>query len=147
MNYTLWKLNACVVNEMAKSKKQTIVMNIGTSSMLVILIGLSFAILAVLAVSSARNDYRLSEELALHTKGYYEASNLAWEKLADTDTLYEQRDEDNISSFTIGVNEYQELQVDIYFPGESDEYDIIKWKVVNIGEWEGDTSLPVLKEP
>lgn len=132
---------------MRKSKKETIVMNIGTSSMIVILIGLSFAVLAALAISSARNDYRLSRELAEHNKEYYEASNRAWETLAESDMVYQMRDESGIASFIIPVNDYQELQVSVCFQDGMDEFEIVKWKVVNVGDWEGDMSLPVMKTP
>lgn len=132
---------------MRKTGQETIVMNIGTSSMLVILIGLSFAVLAALAISSARNDYRLSEELARHTTEYYEAYNHAQDVLADVDLLRQQMDDRNVSAFTVPINSNQELQVGICFENDSKEYDIIKWKVVNTGDWEADTSLPVLKTP
>lgn len=132
---------------MRKTGQETIVMNIGTSSMLVILIGLSFAVLAALAISSARNDYRLSEELAQHTTEYYEAYNHAQDMLADVDLLLQQKDDKNVSSFAISINDNQELQVEICFENDSKEYDIIKWKVVNVGDWEADTTLPVLKTP
>ena len=132
---------------MRKSKKETIIMNIGTSSMIVILIGLSFAVLAALAISSARNDYRLSRELAAHNKEYYDASNRAWETLAESDIIHYMRDDNDTASFEIPVNDYQELQVGICFRDETDEFDIVKWKVVNTGDWEGDTSIPVMQTP
>ena len=132
---------------MKKSKRQTQVMNIGTSSMMVILIGLSFAVLAALAISSARSDYRLSEELAIHTTDYYNACNEAQELLADTDALYANKDNNNKSFFTVPINEYQELQVELLFGQNNSDYEITKWKVVNTGSWEGDTSLPVLQAP
>lgn len=132
---------------MKKSKRQTQVMNIGTSSMIVILIGLSFAVLAALAISSARSDYRLSEELAIHTTDYYNACNEAQELLADTDALYANKDSNNKSLFTVPINEYQELQVELLFGQNNSDYEITKWKVVNTGSWEGDTSLPVLQAP
>ena len=132
---------------MKKSKRQTQVMNIGTSSMMVILIGLSFAVLAALAISSARSDYRLSEELAIHTTDYYNACNEAQELLADTNALYANKDSNNKSLFTVPINEYQELQVELLFGENNSDYEITKWKVVNTGSWEGDTSLPVLQAP
>lgn len=132
---------------MKKSKRQTQVMNIGTSSMIVILIGLSFAVLAALAISSARSDYRLSEELAIHTTDYYNACNEAQELLADTNALYANKDSNNKSLFTVPINEYQELQVELLFGENNSDYEITKWKVVNTGSWEGDTSLPVLQAP
>ena len=132
---------------MKKTNRQTQVMNIGTSSMMVILIGLSFAVLAALAISSARSDYRLSEELAKHTTDYYNASNEAQSMLADIETLYANRDANGITGFTVPVNDYQELQVELLFAKDSFDYKITKWKVVNIDSWEGNTSLPVLQAP
>ena len=115
--------------------------------MMVILIGLSFAVLAALAISSARSDYRLSEELAIHTTDYYNACNEAQELLADTDALYANKNSNNKSLFTVPINEYQELQVELLFGQNNSDYEITKWKVVNTGSWEGDTSLPVLQAP
>ncbi len=132
---------------MKKTNRQTQVMNIGTSSMIVILIGLSFAVLAALAISSARSDYRLSEELARHTTDYYNASNEAQNNLADIEALYVNRDANDISYFAVPINEYQELQVELRFAQNASEYEIIKWKVVNVDSWEGNTSLPVLQAP
>ena len=132
---------------MKKTNRQTQVMNIGTSSMMVILIGLSFAVLAALAISSARSDYRLSEELAKHTTDYYNASNEAQNMLADIETLYANRDVNSITCFTVPVNEHQELQVELHFAKNASDYEITKWKVVNVDSWEGDASLPVLQAP
>ncbi len=135
---------------MKKRKNKTIVMNIGTSSMLVILTGLSFAVLAALAISSARNDYSLSRELAEHTTEYYGASDRAREILIHPEKLYLQQDSDGYAEFTVPVNQRQELVVGVSFLNESMDsydYDITKWKIVNTGDWEGDTSLPVLQAP
>ncbi len=132
---------------MKKTNRQTQVMNIGTSSMMVILIGLSFAVLAALAISSARSDYRLSEELAAHTTAYYNASNEAQNNLADIETLYANRDADGITCFAVPISEHQELQVELFFAKDAYDYKITKWKVVNVDNWEGDTSLPVLQAP
>lgn len=115
--------------------------------MLVILIGLSFAILAALAISSARNDYRLSEELAQHTTEYYEACNVAQERLADSAALYQQRDENGRVTFTVPVNRRQELSVELCFMDNAENYRITRWKIEGIGNWEGDASLPVLQAP
>lgn len=132
---------------MKKTNRQTQVMNIGTSSMMVILIGLSFAVLAALAISSARSDYRLSEELATHTTDYYNASNEVQNKLTDIEALYANRDTSGNTSFAVPVNEHQELQVELHFVQDASDYEITKWKVVNVDSWEGDTNLPVLQAP
>lgn len=132
---------------MNRKKNKMTVMNVGTSSMLVILIGLSFAVLAALAISTARSDMNLSRELAEHTTEYYTASNRAQEILMDTEELYQKRDADGLVLFSVPINEKQDLTVGICFEGESLQYRITTWKVVNNRKWEGDTSLPVLQEP
>lgn len=129
---------------MKEQKKHGTVMNIGTASMIVILIGLSFAVLAALAISSARNDYRLTCELAEHTSAYYAASNEAQRKLAQTKELYEQRDADGRTSFSVDVNGDQELCVSVVFGEDESEYEIEQWQVINSSEWSGDDSLPGL---
>lgn len=133
-----------------RKKSKTLVMNIGTSSMLVILTGLCFAVLAALAISSARNDYRLSQELAEHTAAYYAACGRAQELLAEPEKLhqmYQSRDESGCAEFTVSVNERQELAVELCFEDGAEMYRITKWKIENTGGWEGDTSLPVLQAP
>lgn len=65
-----------------KNQRQGVV-NIGISSIVVILIGLCFSVLAALAISSARNDFSQSQDLANHTTEYYTAYNEAVEKAAD----------------------------------------------------------------
>lgn len=115
--------------------------------MLVILTGLSFAVLAALAISSARNDYSLSKQLAEHTTQYYEASNQAQEILAKPETLYQTCDQNGCAEFMVPVNDRQELCVGICFEDGAEVYHITKWKIVNTGSWEGDASLPVLQAP
>lgn len=131
---------------MRRKRSKTQVMNIGTSSMLVILIGLSFAVLAALAISSARSDYRLSQELAQHTAAYYQAAGRAQEMLAEPEKLYQRCDENGCVSFQLSVNERQKLLVELCFEGGAENYRIIKWKIENTGSWQGDTSLPVLQD-
>lgn len=62
-----------------KKQRQGVV-NIGVSSIVVILIGLCFSVLAALAISSARNDFSQSQDLADHTTEYYTAYNEAVEQ-------------------------------------------------------------------
>jgi hypothetical protein len=119
-------------------------MNIGTASMIVILIGLSFAILAALAISSARNDYNLTKELADHTKSYYDATSEAERKLSDIEALYEERDESDRTYFAVEMGNGQELDVAVHFADGADSYEIEQWQVVNTSDWVGDDSLPGL---
>lgn len=59
------------------NKKGQNILNIGTSSLLVIFIVLCLVIFATLSVVSAHADYKLSQTLDDRTKNYYLASNQA----------------------------------------------------------------------
>lgn len=110
------------------NNKKTIV-NIGTSLMVVILIGLSFAVIAALSVSSAKNSYDLAKKQADHTTDYYEAYNaIARQRIAsgDPDTSYNQP-----------MNDSQTLHVEV-----SGGY-IYSIKVVNNESFEGEDSLMI----
>ncbi len=112
-----------------KSKNRSII-NIGTSLMVVILIGLSFAVIAALAISSSQNNYNLSKKLADHTTEYYEASNRAYEIIAENN--WEDQD------FTVDIDENQVLSVRV------ENGEIVCFKVENTGDWEADSSQPVI---
>jgi hypothetical protein len=129
---------------MRRSKKQGFVMNIGTSSMIVILIGLSFAVLAALAISQAKNDYKLSVELADHTKAYYDAVAEAERNLSDIETVYAGRDADDRTSFAVDISDGLELDVTVHFTDGSKDYEIEQWQVVTTSDWEADDTLPGL---
>ena len=112
-----------------KTRNKNSIVNIGTSLMVVILIGLSFAVIAALAISSSKNNYDLSENLANHTRDYYQASNQIQESIANdgwVDKTYE-----------VEINDNQTL----YAKVQSGK--IVAYKVVNSGEWEASDSLPV----
>ncbi len=109
-----------------KNKRKSIV-NIGTSLMVVILIGLSFAVIAALAVSSAKNTYDLAKKQADHTADYYEAYNAVTEQrvaCGDRDATYDQP-----------MNDSQTLHVEVAIGG------IYSIKVVNNESFEGEDSL------
>jgi len=78
------------------------VVNIGVSSIVVILIGLCFSVLAALAISSARNDFSQSQDLANHTTEYYSAYNEAVEKAASGELD---------GAVDISMNDHQSLHV------------------------------------
>lgn len=130
-----------------KKRERMTVTNIGTSSMFVILFGLCFTVLAALAIVVAEHDYQMNEAFAAHTTAYYNACNLAEEKLLDREALYQTADEEGYAAFCVPVLDGQELAVEIYFAGSADDYEITKWQIINTDDWNGDTALPVLQEP
>ncbi len=105
------------------------VVNIGTSLMIVVLIGLSFAVIAALAVSSSKNNYDLANRQAVHTSEYYQASNQAYEDIA--------ADGYADKSYDIAMNESQTLHVEV------SEGQISCWQIVNDEDWEGEDSLSI----
>ena len=115
--------------EEQKSQNRTII-NIGTSLMVVILIGLAFAVIAALAISSSHNNYSLSDKQRAHTEEYYAASNEAYEKIAATS--WEDQE------FKVSINDTQDLSVKVN-GGE-----IVSWEVINNSSWEADSTQPVI---
>ena len=106
------------------------IINIGTSLMVVILIGLAFAVIAALTISSSHNNYNLSKKLADHTSDYYQASNEAYEKIAETDWADQE--------FQVDINDNQVLSVKVA------DGQIEKWQVENNSSWEADSTQPVI---
>ncbi len=114
-----------------KKAQNRVIINIGTSLMVVILIGLSFAVIAALTISSSYNNFNLTKLLEQRTNEYYTASNKANEIIADKNW------ED--MEFEVYIDENQKLFV------QTKDKKIIKWQVVNVGKWEAESSQPVLK--
>lgn len=138
-------------------------MNIGTSSVLIIIVILCLVSFSGLSIASASADYRLSRKLADRTTAYYSACNQAQETLLtlsdQLETLYEastnQNDyEEKVKeslqdplTFSYPINENQILQITVtpLYP-QSDKGDFLEisaWQVKNISLPEPDTSLPV----
>ena len=116
--------------EEKKDKGKRSIINIGTSLMIVVLMGLSFAVIAALAISSSKNNYDLSQKMARHTTEYYEACNTAnWiiheGAFADMD-------------FNIAINDDQQLHVKV------ENQSITAWEVVNNTGWEGQNDIVIL---
>lgn len=113
-----------------KKRENRSIINIGTSLMVVILIGLAFAVIAALSVSSSHNNYKLSEKMAGHTTEYYKASNKAYEIIAENNWANQE--------FSVDINENQILNVKV------NEGEIQRWQVENVSSWEADSTQPVI---
>lgn len=113
-----------------KKRENRSIINIGTSLMVVILIGMAFAVIAALSVSSSHNNYKLSEKMAGHTTEYYKASNKAYEIIAENNWANQE--------FSVDINENQILNVKV------NEGEIQRWQVENVSSWEADSTQPVI---
>lgn len=138
--------------------------NIGTSSILVIIVILCLVCFAGLSIVSATADYKLSSKLAERTTAYYEASSLANEKLAQLNDAFQnicaesaskeeylQKVKESYSdslAFSYAISDMQVLSVavePVYPETETERFiRVTCFQVVTTGEIELDNSLPVL---
>lgn len=142
-------------------EKNDFKLNVGTSSILFIFVVLCLVSFATLSLSSAVSDYKMSKKVADNTKAYYEACNVAEEKLADMQDSLQNLYATGISragyfeqvgqkkNFAIPVNDLQTLQVEIsiLYPDSEGEpcLRVEKWCTELTGSLEYDESLPVFK--
>ncbi len=116
---------------MERKKRETrAIINIGTALMVVILIGMAFAVIAALSISSSHHDYELTKKLADRTQDYYAASNQAYERIAENNWQNQE--------FTVDINENQVLSVKV------SDGEIETWKVENTGSWDAKSTQPIL---
>ena len=115
-----------------KKQRQGVV-NIGISSIVVILIGLCFSVLAALAISSARNGYSQSKDLATHTTEYYTAYNEAV-RMAKDGTIKNETE--------ITMNDHQALHV-VY---DKKNKCFEEMTVVTTDTWENDFTFSLFGE-
>lgn len=90
---------------MSKEKNREPVTNIGISSLLIIFLVLSLTTFALLALSTAKSDYALSQKLADHRTDYYTASAKAEQILSKIDQMLEENDENILSTEDFIIDE------------------------------------------
>ncbi len=146
---------------MTDRKKQEFGLNVGTSSILFIFIILCLVSFAILSLSSAMSDYKLSERVVTNSESYYEACNTAEELLASFDDALSELYESGISrtgfykqagkkkTFAVPVTDIKTLNIEIkiIYPEAEGEsfYEITAWQVETTGDFEYDESLRVYK--
>lgn len=138
--------------------------NIGTSSILIIIVILCLICFAGLSIVSANADFKLSEKLADRTTSYYAATSRANEDLAAIDKafslIYQESmgEEDYLAKikesysdsliFDYSINDMQSLIVTInpVYPSDPDGdfFTVSQFQIVTTNEPEMDQSLPVL---
>lgn len=155
---------------MSTNKKESPIINFGSSLLLAVFLILCLVTFAVLALSSAANDYEFSRKLALRKTAYYEANNQAEELLKEIDCLLSEGcdwkqtaslstdtisitaeiDDNNIPviSYSVPLDNAQALSVclELSLSGktESSNYQIRRWQIVSTAEWKGDDSLTLI---
>lgn len=144
--------------------KKSYGLNIGTSSVLIIIVILCLVCFSGLSVTSANADYRLSQKLADRTTDYYNSCNQAQINLLALSkeleiTYLDSHDENDYNekikeslqdslTFFYPINENQVLEVSInpLYPQTSSGnfFEINTWKISNLTTPDLDNSLPVL---
>lgn len=141
-------------------------LNIGASSLLVIIVILSLVCFAALSITSASADLRLTRKLADRTASYYNACNEAqttlknlsdalssiYEESSDEDA-YMQKIKESLTdslTFSYSINENQMLKISVsplYPENTSGNFlEITCWQIVNLASPELDESLPVFQK-
>ena len=144
------------------AKTNHVNLNLGTSSLLLIVVVLSLVSFAVLSLSSALSDKKLTDKTVDKNVSYYSACNEAYEKLADLDkklidiykasadeASYLKACEDLDLEMIIPVTEYQGLEVKVIpnYPLSDEDtfYSISSWKLIHTSEPKLDFSINVMK--
>lgn len=122
-------------------KRPSFGLNIGLSSILVIIVILCLVCFAGLSVASANADYQLSSKLANRTSAYYEASSMAY---SDLYKAKESSSSDNSFDKSYPINDNQSLHVKATVLADDRNYEITYWEIETIKNPELDNSLSLL---
>lgn len=123
-------------------KSRNFEMNIGASSILVIIIILTLVCFAGLSLASANADYQLCLKLADRTKAYYEAASEAYIDLSNKKESSSMEDP-FVNDYAINNN--QVIHVEALFNTSKDKNYVLKsFKINTIKEPELDDSLSLL---
>ncbi len=141
------------------SKKKSMGVNAGSSSILLIFVILCLISFATLSIVSANADYKLGQKILTRTTAYYDACNQAEESIAAIDcTLWNvygtsSNAEEYFSivghskSYLIPVSDLQNLsiEIEILYPEKKGDtcYRIKSWQLQSAKQLEYHDSLPV----
>ena len=143
---------------MAKREKSTFSPPaLGGSSLLTVFAVLCLTVFALLSLSTVRADLRLAQHSRQAVQDYYAADARAQEVLArlrqgefPEDVEITVADYAGWSggqgwseySYTVPISDTRELQVEVRMDAP-DDYEVLRWQVVNTGEWSFDGGLEI----
>ncbi|MDR3728973.1 MAG: hypothetical protein Q3X94_04255 [Oscillospiraceae bacterium] len=122
---------------------------VGGSSLLVIFAVLCLTVFALLTLSTAAADGRLSQEAADAVEAYYQADSQAealWARLRAGERPEEVTEtaEDagsTLYEYTVPVSQGQELRVSLRL--EDGIWTVVQWQAVSTADWQADEDLTV----
>ena len=125
--------------------------HIGSASILLIFTVLSIISFATLTLVNSKADYNLSNNLTERHKLYYEACHKGNAFVAAVNSGYSKSSEDGIMKESIPITDNQSLDIALRAnstkssSNSDNTYAIIQWQIVNHGDFNYDSTLPVLK--
>lgn len=143
-------------------KKHEFTMNIGLPSIMLIFVVLCLISFGVLSLVSANADRKLSQKVLDRSAAYYNACNLAEEKLFELDTALKSAYQENpdraayisaISAlpteftFEISDLQYLEMTLSYLYPKSAEDsfYLLRSWRVVTRDDLDYDTGLHLIE--
>ena len=122
---------------------------VGGSSLLVIFAVLCLTVFALLTLSTAAADSRLSQDAADAVEAYYQADSQAealWARLRAGERPEEVTEtaEDagsTLYEYTVPVSQGQELRVSLRL--EAGIWTVVQWQAVSTADWQADEDLTV----
>lgn len=129
---------------------------LGGSSLLTVFAVLCLTVFALLSLSTVRADLRLAQRSRQAVQDYYAADAQAQEVLArlrtgaplpegvsvETVSVDYADHGEEIHSYAVPISDTQELQVEVRID-TADDYEVLRWQVVNTGEWTSDGGLEI----
>ncbi len=122
---------------------------VGGSSLLVIFAVLCLTVFALLTLSTAAADSRLSQDAADAVEAYYQADSQAealWARLRDgeqPEKVSEITEEtgSTVYKYTVPISQEQELQVCLQL--KDGIWTVMQWQAVSTADWQADEDLTV----
>ena len=125
--------------------------HIGSASILLIFTVLSIISFATLTLVNSKADYNLSNNLTERHKLYYEACHKGNAFVAAINSGYSPEGENGIMKESIPITDNQSLDITLEknsannSANSDNNYAITQWQIVNHGDFNYDSTLPVLK--
>lgn len=122
-------------------KNRSFGMNIGTSSILIIVVILTLVCFAGLSLASANADYQLCKKLADRTTAYYDAASEGYEAIKDACEANENSEFRN----SYNISDTQVLKINAQLnPGDGTNYRLDSFNVLTVDTPKLDNSLSLL---
>jgi Tfp pilus assembly protein PilX len=121
---------------------------VGGSSLLIIFAVLCLTVLAMLSLSTAQSNDRLSRASAESVTAYYAADAQAEETLtrlrrgeAPDGVTVSENGAGTLYEYAVPISDTQELSVSMCLEGA--DWEILRWKAVSTADWTPDDSIEV----